>query len=139
MRQVTTGDAGAGFVYLIQCGETDLYKIGASENGVEERLASCQTGCPYKLHIIEKYVVKDYHKVEKKLHQDYDFCRYRRPGEWYKLDSEQVFEIKVKLLVDAGRDGELYAMLDIIDSRRKSILRYVTRDAIETTFGKLKR
>lgn len=77
-----------GYVYLVQCVGTNLYKIGRSKIDYYARLSALQTGCPYELAMIHAVHCGQYGKLEKLLHQKFDDKRVR--GEWFELsDSEK--------------------------------------------------
>lgn len=55
--QITSRNDGAGYVYLVKCGE--LHKIGSSRNAIH-RLGSLQTGSPEPLELILTIQTKQY-------------------------------------------------------------------------------
>ena len=72
-----------GYVYLVHCVGTDLYKIGRSKLNYSARLSSLQTGCPYELSMIHAVHCDAYGRLEKLLHQTFKDKRVR--GEWFEL------------------------------------------------------
>lgn len=84
-------------IYLIRAQEIYLYKIGITKN-VNRRIKQLQTGCPYKLELVESYEPKVFvNKIEKMLHRSYscyqineDFSKLQ--GEWFDLPNEIVFD-----------------------------------------------
>jgi len=66
-------------IYFIQQGNGGSIKIGISSN-IEKRLASLQTGSPYKLKVL--LTIKGSEKLEKEIHSK--FAEYRLSGEWFK-------------------------------------------------------
>lgn len=80
-----------GYVYLmISTDETNTttFKIGASNNP-EKRVKSLQTGNPNKILLHRKYESKNYLKVERWLHRQYQ-TKTEAKNEWRTLTDEQV-------------------------------------------------
>ena len=77
-----------GHVYLIQMGDTDLYKIGKSQSSPLRRLKELQVGNPETLRLIETARTWDFEIMEKDLHQL--FLSKRRKGEWFQLTDQDV-------------------------------------------------
>src|SRR5687768_13972941 len=67
-------------LYLIKCNE--YYKIGIA-NDLQSRLASLQTGNPYRLMVIACFEFPNAAVVEKALH--HKFAGVRKIGEWFLL------------------------------------------------------
>lgn len=82
-------------VYIIQMvGHSltdDLYKIGIS-NSPGKRLQSLNTSSPFELELIHKFVAEPAEEAETKLHEQ--FKASRMSGEWFKLTSAQIIELK---------------------------------------------
>ena len=68
------------YLYLIRCKE--FLKIGIA-NDVGSRIASLQTGNPYKLELLDAYQFDNPMPVEQSLHQR--FAQLRTNGEWFTL------------------------------------------------------
>lgn len=49
----------SGYVYIIQYGDTDIYKIGKTSCKPIQRLRSLQTGTPIELKLYEVFFVSD--------------------------------------------------------------------------------
>ena len=81
-----------GYVYLIHCVGTSLYKIGISKIDYYSRLSTMQSGCPYELEFVDTMHSTQYQKLEKTLHAKFKNKRIR--GEWFDLDSESLSEVK---------------------------------------------
>lgn len=73
-------------IYLIKTKDNDFYKIGYTSDCINKRLKSIQTGCPYKLKVINK--IKGKWEQERILHTL--FKEYRTQGEWFKLDKQHL-------------------------------------------------
>ena len=73
-------------IYLIKTKGNDFYKIGYTSDSINKRLKSIQTGCPYKLKVINK--INGSMEQEKILHTL--FKEYRTQGEWFKLNKEHL-------------------------------------------------
>lgn len=80
-------DSKPGIIYVITIDNAEaahLYKIGRTrEGGVEDRLASLQTGCPWPLRIVASYWCSRPVELELTVHQDLQ--RYHKLGEWFDL------------------------------------------------------
>lgn len=60
-----------GYVYLIQAGETDLYKIGLTTRQPEERLRELNgKQSPYPLALAHYVYVQDVNETERYLHKE---------------------------------------------------------------------
>lgn|SRR3990167_7153206 len=76
-----------GYVYLIQLGDTDCYKIGSSIKP-EQRIKQIQAKCPIPLRFIYKWWGHDYKYFEKMLH--YAYRKQVIRGEWFKLSTKNI-------------------------------------------------
>lgn len=106
-------------VYLIQLGQTELYKIGVSKNS-KKRIKQLQTGSPYSLTLISVYKTVRPYKLERILHSKMSSRKYSPnfdadfdllTGEWFNLsvkdvlgflDSCKKIEDSIDLLKKAG-------------------------------------
>jgi len=80
------GEMVEGFVYFIQSGDIGPIKVGWSENGVEQRLATMQTGNPQELRLLGvHYAARPY---ELALHTRFADQGIR--GEWYQPTPELI-------------------------------------------------
>ena len=77
----------AGWVYLIQLGDTDHYKIGMTTN-LDSRLKQLQSKCPIPLKIIFRWYGHDYRFFELAFHSR--FAKKRVKGEWFRLTTEDI-------------------------------------------------
>ncbi|MGI2907658.1 GIY-YIG nuclease family protein [Tolypothrix sp. VBCCA 56010] len=84
--------ATAGYIYLIQAGETDLYKIGLTTRQPEERLRELNgKQSPYPLTLTHYIHVGDVNEVERYLHEE---CKeYHHHNEWFKIPAELIPEL----------------------------------------------
>lgn len=92
-------------LYIIRCGDSDLFKIGISKCP-EKRLKQLQTGNPHILKILftfkvsEKYKNIEAQKIEHTIHQ---FLKENKNlhiiNEWFKLTNDMVVQI-AKCLID---------------------------------------
>jgi hypothetical protein len=82
-----------GFIYLIKCGDFNLYKIGKANSSqlVLSRLNQCQTGNPFKLILSGYWEVSNYHLIEKRLHSL--FNNKHKRGEWFELNENDLLLI----------------------------------------------
>jgi len=82
------------YIYLIQLGDTEIYKIGIS-NDPHRRIKQLQSKCPIPLKLIFTNFGHDYEFAEKYLHSH--FRHQRIKGEWFKLSAEDILQITVQL------------------------------------------
>ena len=68
-------------IYLINAEGTDLYKIGFTNQNPNNRMKVLQTGCPYKLKLID--VFNGGLAIEKEIHNTYK--KVRKQGEWFEF------------------------------------------------------
>lgn len=76
---------GRGMVYFIGNTEEGIVKIGFCRKEIDKRMASLQTGCPYRLsllRVIEKTTLAGEALVQKK------FEGYKMIGEWFSLEGD---------------------------------------------------
>lgn len=78
------------YVYVVQHGDENLYKIGYTEATPEQRLAALQTGNPYELKLIGAFRVRS-QSYEHKLHRRFEGARVI--GEWFRLSEKDLREI----------------------------------------------
>jgi hypothetical protein len=90
-----------GFIYLINSGTTDKYKIGVSKNP-PNRKKELQTGNPQDLILVDYYESENYQKIETILHRNLKHKKYieddfrNLKGEWFILTNEDVLNFKQK-------------------------------------------
>ena len=77
-----------GHVYIAQCGKMPYYKIGITQGPPSARVASLQTGCPFKLHLIEAFFSYNAEGLEVTIQEVFEENRVR--GEWYLLDKPRL-------------------------------------------------
>jgi len=77
-----------GHVYIVQCGDTPYYKIGVTQGRPAARIVSLQTGCPFKLHLIEAFFSYNAEGLEATIQEVFEVNRVR--GEWYLLDEPRL-------------------------------------------------
>ena len=70
-----------GLVYLIQEGDTNLFKIGFSKTPLK-RLAGLQTGNPHELRIVKTWPGTRF--IETRFHSELEEIRGK--GEWFKIE-----------------------------------------------------
>lgn len=80
------------YVYLIQQGDSDLYKIGVSKN-INKRKSSLQTANPLNLKIIDSHLTENSFKVESIMHKKWNL--YKQKGEWFQLTQENIKEFRL--------------------------------------------
>ena len=97
---------GSGYVYIIKCKNTDLYKIGVSKAEPNNRLSNLQSGCPYELVFDSVYYCNHYGLLEREIHKRYSKQRYR--GEWFKLNESQLLCVKSELAEQSKKQMGLF-------------------------------
>lgn len=80
-------------IYFIQAGTNGPIKIGQTNNGIKERIAQLQTGCPYELKLIWLYGGDTY--TEHEIHGEFQHERIR--GEWFRPTKDLICFIEENL------------------------------------------
>jgi len=78
-----------GYVYIIQMGNSNNYKIGKSYDSFN-RSKQLQTGNPSRLLVLNAFYCKDVDKLEKIIHMNYN--KYILIGEWFTFNSTVLSE-----------------------------------------------
>ncbi len=73
-----------GHVYVVKCGDMPYYKIGVTQSNVSARVAALQTGCPFKLHLVEVFWAYNAIELERTIQEAFDVNKVR--SEWFLLD-----------------------------------------------------
>ena len=82
-------------IYLVNAENTDLYKIGYTSVGAENRLKSLQTGSPHKLNIIKQ---TDGSISKEKYIQNWFYYKKKR-GEWFEFNDDDVRNV-IDMMLD---------------------------------------
>ena len=88
-----------GFIYLINSGQTNRFKIGVSIKP-PQRKKGLQTGNPEELSLVSSYESDNYQKIETILHRTLNHKKYIEEdfrslgGEWFILTSEDISNFK---------------------------------------------
>jgi hypothetical protein len=85
--KVISKDASGGFLYLLQLGDTDIFKIGVSKN-VDERIKQLQAKCPLPLTEIHRWYGDDYEYAEFIFHNCFSHKRIK--NEWFRLSPKDI-------------------------------------------------
>lgn len=112
----------SGYIYVIQEGDRDIYKIGKTYKDPNSRLLSLQTGNSDTLKIKALYTNTDVDLAERRIHSKLQ--KYWKRGEWFACDLELIDKI-------AKTEGCKH-----IDLQRKDRVVYAPKpitDAIEQT------
>jgi len=73
-----------GFIYIIQSGDDDLYKVGLTQDSPEKRKKELdKTGTPKKLKLIESYEVENIYQIEKEIHNN--LKEFNTQKEWFAV------------------------------------------------------
>ena len=86
----------SNWVYVMTAGPRHI-KIGVSVD-VDERVKSVQTGCPFKVRIVQRWRSPHARKIERAAHVA--LAKYRREGEWFDLPPKVAVEV-VEWLIGA--------------------------------------
>lgn len=73
-----------GHVYVVKCGDMPYYKIGVTQSNVSARVAALQTGCPFKLTLVEVFWSYNAADLERTIQEAFKDNWIR--GEWYLFD-----------------------------------------------------
>ena len=73
-----------GHVYVLQCGNMPYYKVGVTQSSIASRVSGLQTGCPFKLRLIEAFF--SYNATDLEYTIQTAFKENRVIGEWFLLD-----------------------------------------------------
>lgn len=79
---------GDGYVYIVKCGDFNLYKIGISKAKPRIRLSALQSGCPFPLTMTHVFYCTHYSLLEYEIHERYKDCN--KMGEWFSLTDQQL-------------------------------------------------
>jgi hypothetical protein len=101
------------YLYLIRC-KQEAFKIGIASD-VRSRVASLQTGNPYKLELAACYSFPSAEAVERVLHMKFDAVR--MVGEWFRLSDNQLYEFT--------------QICQMLDGRPQDVNNGITPDEIE--------
>lgn len=82
-------------VYLLKIINDDksFYKIGFTKGSVHKRITELQTGCPFKIELVDYYDTYYGLSVEKNLHKAYSHLKTH--GEWFELSIEEETKFKI--------------------------------------------
>ncbi|OUL29073.1 GIY-YIG nuclease family protein [Nostoc sp. 106C] len=109
------------FVYLVQSGETNRYKIGITKN-IDQRFKKLGgTDAPYYVQPIHHIEVTNSRVIEKYLHRKYK--SYKAKHEWFELNEnlvknvvrDMVFEQILQLAEELSYKGILELQLKIAE------------------------
>lgn len=81
-------------IYVIRCGDTDLYKIGHTIHEPKHRRTELQSGCPYPLTLIAVYEGDT--STEDEVHSNFSEKHVR--GEWYSLTHDDLRRLEDSLI-----------------------------------------
>lgn len=98
------------FVYLLNAVSTNWYKIGYTRGDVKMRVASLQTGCPFKLRLVA--VRSGTEITEASLHQA--FWKQRGLGEWFEFGPDDLYDA---LYHFSGKGGSAVILEEDITER----------------------
>jgi len=69
-----------------------LYKIGFTRDKISTRVKNIQTGCPYKIEIVDTFESEHSKKIEKTLHNFFSYNNTH--GEWFELSCTEEFKFR---------------------------------------------
>jgi len=80
------------YIYVVNCKNTNLYKIGVSKIKPNYCLAQLQTGCPYKLDLLYIFECSKPELIKPEIHRF--LSRFNLRSEWFELnDLDEVLKI----------------------------------------------
>jgi len=103
-----------GFIYVIQSGDTNCYKIGQTTSQPMARLRGLQTGSPVELRMHEVYWSPDIDRDERRAHRL--VWRHRVRGEWFTLTERRLLAIRQLFMKD-----EIHTFYDAKDLRHAMV------------------
>lgn len=89
----------SGYVYVLQMDGHPYYKIGRTVN-ISRRFGQISPQMPGRLIVVMAHRVDDAWRTESFLHDDFHWKRMN--GEWFRLNEEDLREIRAHLLADQG-------------------------------------
>lgn len=96
-RGVPVPDNG-GFVYILQSGDSDYYKIGCTASRPIARVKALQTGSPVELRLYEVFYSDDMASLERDGQRKARRSHVR--GEWFRLTPTEVERLAAYLAHD---------------------------------------
>lgn len=86
--EIFASPSSKGCIYIIQQGDSDLYKIGwTADTEPSRRVAALQTASPENLSVVGSFSASS-RQTEATLHRL--FSQFKQRGEWFRLNVEQV-------------------------------------------------
>lgn len=84
-------------LYVIQCGETNKYKIGVTIQSIKHRVRKLQQGSPFELTVVftHEYETEEIMKAAERMYHEM-FESKRVVGEWFELNDSDLKLIKFK-------------------------------------------
>lgn len=119
------------YLYVINAYGTRFYKVGITEQPIEQRLANLQTGNALCLVVVRVYSGLGARHIEAEVHTILARYRVRPDGEWFELESPAMVDRAVEML---GHRRPWLLSLPL--HNLPSLLRYLARMAIDAVlFG----
>ena len=101
MEQLNTG-----WLYLLQSGDSNMFKIGLTVRSVEKRIAQLSTGSPVDITLIKAWKVptKKLKVTEAAVHKEFNYRRIKL--EWFNFDDadQALGHIEGLMIVLRGTD-----------------------------------
>lgn len=119
------------YLYVINAYGTRMYKVGITEQPIEQRLANLQTGNALRLVVVRVYSGLGVRHVEAQVHSILARYRVRSGGEWFELESPAMVDRAVEML---GHKRPWFLSLPL--NNLPSLLKSLARMAIDAVlFG----
>jgi T5orf172 domain len=115
----------AGYVYLIQAGSMDRFKIGCATD-VDTRLAGLETASAVPLRLIGKKKSPDMYAAENAWHKL--FAANRVKGEWFDLDAKQF----LKIAREFKAEFRVHSRDRVVEDLKIGGIYYISVDGINT-------
>lgn len=92
-----------GWVYVVRCGDTDLYKVGATKQDPAERVRGIQCHCPYPLRLIDAVRTRETGLTEPALMLELGALGRHVRGEWFRLTEREAQTVLRRQVAWVGR------------------------------------
>jgi hypothetical protein len=119
------------YLYVINAYGTRFYKVGITEQPIEQRLANLQTGNALRLVVVRVYSGLGARHIEAEVHTILARYRVRPDGEWFQLESPAMVDRAVEML-----GHRRHWLLSLPLNNLPSLLKYLARMVIDAVlFG----
>lgn len=112
------------YLYVLHASGTNYYKIGITDQAIEQRLQNLQTGNHLRLDVVRLYDGLGTRQIEAEIHA---LLAHRRiNGEWFELNSPTTVDVAI------GRLGhKRYGFLSIPTKNLPVFLKQIVRTVLD--------